>query len=73
MDHKPAAFTLPQAEALAGILQQIRPEWARPAMNDAHALGRNNLGKELEDRGMKKNSRALYGGIRIRPDWEKLS
>ena len=32
MDHKPAALTAPQAEALAGILQQIRPEWSKPAI-----------------------------------------
>ncbi|GAA2510298.1 hypothetical protein GCM10009859_06680 [Kocuria salsicia] len=32
MDHKPVALTAPQAEALAGILQQIRPEWAKPAI-----------------------------------------
>lgn len=32
MDHKPVALTAPQAEALADLLHQLRPEWAKPAI-----------------------------------------
>lgn len=65
------AETVPGMAVKLTDLHREYEKWA--AMNDAHPLGRNNLGKELEDRGLKKNSRALYGGIRIRPDWEKLN
>ena len=32
MDQKNQALTAPQAEALADLLHQLRPEWAKPAI-----------------------------------------
>ena len=63
-----------QAPGASAKLTQLHKEYERwAALNDALPLGRNRLGDELRDRGVRKDSRGQYAGLLIRQDWEKLS
>lgn len=63
-----------QAPGASAKLTQLHQEYERWAtLNDALPLGRNKLGDELRDRGVRKDSRGHYTGLLIRKDWEKLS
>lgn len=69
------AFTAPQAEALAGILQQIRPEWARPAIMAAlrehyrHPAGFNIVAQAAVTAANNPNNRAPCSIFFDGPHW----